>query len=124
MARLDDQRRALAASVRLNRAAENELTAAQARLFVRSLQNSWQVPTIAWGLQESHDQFGDARRLLHAAAIFTEIDGRASVDASGCYPLLGACARCLGCEEGWRLDFQRLGRRKDVRSRQTSRPSD
>lgn len=89
MARLDEQRRALAATVRLNRAAENELTAAQARLFVRSLQNSWQVPTIAWGLQESHDQFGDARRLLHAAGIFTEIDGRTSVDASGCYRRAG-----------------------------------
>nr|WP_245206652.1 MULTISPECIES: DEAD/DEAH box helicase [unclassified Rhizobium] len=86
---MDDQRRALAATVRLNRAAENELTAAQARLFVRSLQNSWQVPTIAWGEQESHDQFGDARRLLHAAGIFAEIDGRASTDASGCYRRAG-----------------------------------
>ena len=89
MARLDEQRRALAASVRLNRAAENELTATQARLFVRSLQNSWQVPTIAWGAQESHDQFRDARRLLHAASIFAELDGQASADASSCYRRAG-----------------------------------
>lgn len=49
MARLDEQRRALAMNIRFNRAAENELTPAQARLFVRSLQTSWQVPPIAWG---------------------------------------------------------------------------
>ena len=48
MARLDEQRRALAMNLRFNRAAENELTPAQARLFVRSLQTSWQVPPIAW----------------------------------------------------------------------------
>jgi hypothetical protein len=38
MARLDEQRRELAAAVRASRATENELTPAQARLFVRSLQ--------------------------------------------------------------------------------------
>jgi hypothetical protein len=37
MARLDEQRRELAAAIRFNRATENELTPAQARLFVRSL---------------------------------------------------------------------------------------
>lgn len=89
MARLDEQRRALAAEIRFNRAAENELTSTQARLFVRSLQNSWQVPTIGWGPQESHEQFADARRLLHAAGIFAEVDGSASPDASGCYRRAG-----------------------------------
>ncbi|MBB4116419.1 hypothetical protein FHT80_005793 [Rhizobium sp. BK226] len=89
MARLDEQRRALAVEVRLNRAAENELTSTQARLFVRSLQNSWHVPTIGWGAQESHEQFADARRLLHAAGILGEIDGPTSSDASGCYRRAG-----------------------------------
>ncbi|WP_421423723.1 DEAD/DEAH box helicase [Agrobacterium rosae] len=89
MARLDEQRRALAAEIRVNRAAENELTSTQARLFVRSLQNSWRVPAIGWGAQESHEQFADARRLLHAAGIFAEIDGPESSDAIGCYRRAG-----------------------------------
>ena len=52
MARLDEQRRELALSLRA-RAIENELTPTQARLFVRSLQISWQVPPIGllFGLQ-------------------------------------------------------------------------
>lgn len=85
MARLDEQRRGLAMNIRFNRAAENELTPAQARLFVRSLQTSWQVPPIAWGPRESHEQFDDARRLLHAAGIFREIDGEGSAESLGCY---------------------------------------
>lgn len=85
MARLDEQRRALAAAVRLNRAAENELTPQQARLFVRSLQTSWQVPPIAWSAQQSREQFADARRLLHAASIFRQVDGDDSPDALSCY---------------------------------------
>jgi hypothetical protein len=89
MARLDEQRRALAAAVRLNRAAENELTPQQARLFVRSLQTSWQVPPIAWGAQQSREQFADARRLLHAASIFRQVDGEDSPDALSCYRRAG-----------------------------------
>lgn len=89
MARLDEQRRALAAAVRLNRAAENELTPQQARLFVRSLQTSWQVPPIAWSAQQSREQFADARRLLHAASIFRQLDGDASSDALSCYRRAG-----------------------------------
>ena len=85
MARLDEQRRALATNLRFNRAAENELTPAQARLFVRSLQKSWRVPPIAWGAGESHEQFDDARRLLHAASIFREIDGEESPEALDCF---------------------------------------
>src|SRR5258708_1305225 len=85
MARLDEQRRALAMTLRFNPATANELTPAQARLFVRSLQTSWQVPTIAWGTRESHDQFDDARRLLHAAGIFREIDGLGSPESLDCY---------------------------------------
>lgn len=85
MARLDEQRRALAMNVHFNRALEHELTPAQARLFVRSLQTSWQVPPIAWAPRESHEQFGDARRLLHAAGIFREIDGVGSTESLDCY---------------------------------------
>jgi hypothetical protein len=89
MARLDEQRRELAGAVRASRATENELTPAQARLFVRSLQTSWQVPPIAWSARESREQFDDARRLLHAAAIFRDLDGEGSLDALSCYRRAG-----------------------------------
>jgi len=89
MARLDEERRALAAAVRLERADENELTPQQARLFVRSLQTSWKVPPIAWSTQQSREQFADARRLLHAANIFRQIDGDDSSDARSCYRRAG-----------------------------------
>ena len=89
MARLDDQRRALALALRADRAAENELTPTQARLFVRSLQTTWQVPPIAWTPPESHEQFDDARRLLHAANILREIDGEGSPESLGCYRRAG-----------------------------------
>lgn len=85
MARLDEQRRELAMNFRFNRATPNELTPSQARLFVRSLQTSWQVPPIAWAARESHEQFDDARRLLHAAGIFRETDGSGSLTSLDCY---------------------------------------
>lgn len=84
MARLDEQRRELALSLRAL-AIENELTPTQARLFVRSLQISWQVPPIGWTERESHEQLADARRLLHAASILREVDGQASPDSLACY---------------------------------------
>ncbi len=89
MARLDEQRRELAATVQASRATENELTPAQARLFVRSLQTSWQVPPIAWSSRESREQFDDSRRLLHAASIFRDVDGEGSPDALNCYRRAG-----------------------------------
>ncbi|MGU3336936.1 DEAD/DEAH box helicase [Methylobacterium mesophilicum] len=85
MARLDQQRRELAMRLRLNRASDNELTANQARLFVRSLQISWQVPPIRWSDGESREQLTDARRLLHSAAVFQEVDGPNSADGVSCY---------------------------------------
>jgi DEAD/DEAH box helicase len=85
MARLDEQRRELAVSVLNSRALESELTPSQARLFVRSLQLSWQVPPITWTVRESHEQFVDARRLLHAAEILAELDGTDSANAISCY---------------------------------------
>src|SRR3546814_11570748 len=100
MARLDEQRRALAMDLRFNLAAENELTRVQARLFVRGLQTSWRVPPIAWGTHESHEQFDDARRLLHAAGILREIDGEGSADSIGCYRRAGAIGRASCRERG------------------------
>jgi hypothetical protein len=85
MARLDERRRALAMQLRMDRASDNELTLYQARLFVRSLQTSWQVPPIRWGDAESGVQLSDARRLLHAAAVLQEVDGPDSADALSCY---------------------------------------
>jgi hypothetical protein len=85
MARLDEQRRDLAASVWASRGVEAELSPTQARLFVRSLQISWHVPPIIWGERESREQFADARRLLHAADIFVELDGPESEGATSCY---------------------------------------
>ena len=85
MPRLDAQRREAAAAFRQSRAVENELTPNQARLFVRCLQVAWQVPPIAWGQQELTEQFADARRLLHAARIFRDLDGENSPEATDCY---------------------------------------
>ncbi|MDR3713996.1 MAG: DEAD/DEAH box helicase [Puia sp.] len=85
MARLDDQRRVLATSILHSRAIETELTPSQARLFVRSLQISWQVPPIAWAPRESHEQYADARRLFHAAQVFVDVDGSDSPGATSCY---------------------------------------
>lgn len=89
MATLDEQRRHIASAIRNARAAENELTPPQARLFVRSLQRSWNVPNIAWSVRESYEQFVDARRLLHAAGLFRELDGNESPDALACYRRAG-----------------------------------
>lgn len=67
----------------------NALTPEQARLFVRCLQSSWQVPPIRWTDRESREQLADARRLLHAAELFRELDDEASVAAIECYRRAG-----------------------------------
>lgn len=85
MAQFDEQRRAAANELRQRLALENVLSSNQARLFVRCLQNAWEVPPIVWSDAESRAQFDDARRLLHAAAIFDEIDLVDSQDAIVCY---------------------------------------
>jgi len=82
---LDPQRREIADELRRQIALENELTAAQARAFVRGLQTGWNVPTIRWGEAESKDQYADARRLINAASIFHAVDGRDSSNALFCY---------------------------------------
>lgn len=82
MAALDEERLVLAEQIRQALAIENALTRPQARAYVRCLQTTWQVPTIGWGDRESASQLNDARRLLHAAHIFSTIEGRESPERS------------------------------------------
>lgn len=85
MAEFDAERRVIAEQVRRGMATENRLTARQARAFVRGLQVSWNVPAIQWRDSESDEQLADARRLMHAAEIFHELEGRNSSQAKDCY---------------------------------------
>jgi hypothetical protein len=86
---IDDERREIADSVRRELAIENELTPVQARLFVRCIQTAWQVPPIRWTMLESRTQLDDARRLMHAAEVFREVDGNTSSQAVDCYRRAG-----------------------------------
>ena len=85
MPELDPARREIVTELRRQIGSENELTANQARAFVRGLQTSWNVPTIQWSNSASREQYEDARRLLNAASIFQSLDGRTSPEASFCY---------------------------------------
>lgn len=85
MPELDPKRREIINELRRQIASENELTANQARAFVRGLQTGWNVPTIQWSESASREQYDDARRLLNAASIFQSLDGRDSPDAKFCY---------------------------------------
>jgi hypothetical protein len=89
MPALDAERLAVADALRRALAIENELSRPQARAYVRCLQATWQVPRIQWGEQESARQLADARRLLHAAHIFRQIEGPTSARAIGCYRRTG-----------------------------------
>ncbi|WP_417260648.1 DEAD/DEAH box helicase [Celeribacter sp.] len=89
MAELNEERRALAERFRVAHAIENALTAQQARLFVRSIQNSWAVQSLTWSQRQSNELFSDARRLLHAAEIFEDTDGQDSDAAASCYKRAG-----------------------------------
>ncbi len=82
---LDPERIEIAEALRRQVASENELTASQARAFVRGLQTGWNVPTIQWGEAETREQYTDARRLLNAASILQGVDGRDSSEARLCY---------------------------------------
>lgn len=86
---LEAERLTVAHDVRHALAQGNGLTAEQARLFVRSLQHSWQVPPIRWSELESASQLLDARRLLHAAEVFREIEGVGSAGSIECYRRAG-----------------------------------
>lgn len=85
MAEFDAERREIAEQLRRGMATENRLTADQARAFVRGLQVSWHVPAIQWRDSESDKQLADARRLMHAAETFRELEGRDSSQAKDCY---------------------------------------
>lgn len=89
MSRLDIQRVEIAARVHEELGKENDLTAPQARLFVRCLQTAWKVPTIQWGDAESGQQLSDANRLLHVAGVFRQIEGPESTRAFECYRRCG-----------------------------------
>ncbi len=89
MPALDEERLAVAERLRRDLATENVLLRQQARAYVRCLQATWQVPTIQWSDQESVHQLGDARRLLHAAHIFRQIEGAESPRAIDCYRRTG-----------------------------------
>ena len=86
---LEAERLDVAEVIRRELGQTNALTPEQARLFVRCLQHSWQVPLIRWGERESREQLADARRLLHAAELFREIEGETSVSAIECYRRAG-----------------------------------
>lgn len=89
MAEMDEERIQIANRVRKNLAIENTLSVTQARAFVRCLQVVWQVPPIQWGEHESLDLLADARRLLHAAEIFQQVNGPSSPGAIDCYRRAG-----------------------------------
>lgn len=89
MASVNEQRIELAEQLRRELASENRLAANQARAFVRGLQVSWQVPPIRWRDTESQKLFADARRLMHAAEIFRNVDGVDSSEAKDCYRRAG-----------------------------------
>ena len=85
----DPERLEVAIEVRESLALENVLTPIQARSFVRSLQTTWQVPTIQWRDNESTIQLNDARRLIHTAEIFRPLEGVTSQNATDCYRRAG-----------------------------------
>ncbi|WP_264076652.1 DEAD/DEAH box helicase [Rhodopseudomonas palustris] len=86
---LEAERLEVAETIRRELGQPNSLTSEQARLFVRCLQFSWQVPPIRWSERESREQLADARRLLHAAELFRELDGETSRSAVECYRRAG-----------------------------------
>jgi hypothetical protein len=103
MEKHEEERLALADAVRRALAIENELSRPQARAYVRCLQTTWQVPTIAWADRESVRQLEDARRLLHAAHIFISIEGPSSSRAIDCYRRTGEILEWLSrAEDGVR----------------------
>lgn len=85
----DPQRLEIANGARIELALENEISANQARSYVRCLQIGWQVDTIGWSRSDSEGQLTDARSLLQAAEIFAEIEGYNAPRAIDCYRRAG-----------------------------------
>lgn len=82
---LDPERIEIAEILRHQIAAENRLTALQARAFVRGVQIGWDVPPIRWSKDNSRGQYEDARKLLNAASILDTTEGASSESARLCY---------------------------------------
>jgi hypothetical protein len=85
----DPERLEVANGARVALALENELSANQARSYVRCLQIGWNVPTISWSQRDSRNQLAEARQLLHAAEIFREIEGPTAPRTIDCYRRAG-----------------------------------
>lgn len=85
----DQLRLEIANNARIGLAIENELSATQARSYVRCLQVEWQVDTIAWGRADSEGQLADARSLLQAGEIFAEIEGFEAPRTIDCFRRAG-----------------------------------
>jgi len=105
---LDRERIEIAGTLQNQIAQENELTAVQARAFVRGLQTGWNVPTIRWGHTETNDQYADARRLLNAASIFGHIEGSDSPNTQLCYRRVGELLEWLSRANDTLLPFVSL----------------
>lgn len=85
----DPQRLEIANGARIGLALDNEISANQARSYVRCLQIGWRVDTIGWNRRDSEGQLADARSLLQAAEIFAEIEGHDAPRAIDCYRRAG-----------------------------------
>ncbi|WP_294287577.1 DEAD/DEAH box helicase [uncultured Sphingomonas sp.] len=85
----DELRLEIANNARIGLALENELSANQARSYVRCLQVGWQVDTIAWTPADSENQLADARSLIQAGEVFAEIEGFEAPRAIDCYRRAG-----------------------------------
>ncbi len=85
----DEERRRLAEQVWNGLASPNELSVGQVRSFVRGLQTSWGVQPSGWTESDSSNQLGDARRLIHAARLYRELDGVTSPRAADCFRRAG-----------------------------------
>lgn len=81
----DIERLEVANSIRSLLANKDTLTPVQARSFVRCLQTFWDVPIIMWEDNESFGQLDDARRLIHSAGIFRQVEGSSSPNSLLCY---------------------------------------
>jgi hypothetical protein len=85
----EEERRRLADQIWDGLASPNELNVGQVRSFVRGLQTSWGVQPSAWTEADSGTQLRDARRLLHAARLYRELDGVDSLRAADCFRRAG-----------------------------------
>ena len=86
---LEEERLQVARRVHEELGRVNALSPAQAKLFVRCLQSSWQVPLNRWSERESREQLADARRLLHAAEVLRELGSETPAASIECYRRAG-----------------------------------